>query len=424
MSNQKTCPACGASLNRELNRCPKCGLEGLSRVFLSREDYQDWVRDVLEPHKQMLQARKRPCRVYAGLGFGLILTGAGDLYGFGSNATGCLGETTDENVLTPVPMAKNVVSAAAGYCCTIYLGEDGEVRLIGRSQVDYMKCFQLPAGRIKAVYASPVQNVFWLRMDNDSLWSWGSNIKELIAPRTAKTLHTFQEIALRIEYEGSIRKYYSSHTCGTPAYVDSGYYQSNTKDLVEGEILRLKNTPHYSRMAQQYGEDNLEIWFEPEPKKTRVIKENEEVVEDHYHSRGIYGEVVIGLTKIQEEFFLPRLRLYNTHILSPVRVSAGTYQDRVFEGSGLVRKDNGRDLLQESDKKICLMDSGAAAALTRDGYLEFIDTAGRRRLLAGVSDFSAAGDTVYLLGTDGRVSETTQADLQKGAPNLREICLP
>lgn len=67
-------------LERSIDRCPFCQLDGLNQIFLSRETYEACVRTLVEPHIASI-----PPRVFAGEGFGLILTAAGDLYGIGKN---------------------------------------------------------------------------------------------------------------------------------------------------------------------------------------------------------------------------------------------------------------------------------------------------------------------------------------------------
>lgn len=250
MPNLKTCPACGTEIDERLDQCPECGLKGLKRAFLSWDARQKWVRDVLEPHKQWYlknseKALKTPCRVFAGRDYALFLTKGGRLYGFGSNDTNSIAPGEDREVRIPLLMAENIVSAAAGYCYSICLDQNGGIRLFGQTSHPYPERFQTPEGRTAEVFASPSDNIFWLRMEDGRLLSFGYNMRNQIAPRIEKLYFTFPEISLKIHYSGEFVTNYESYgSRGLHPYASHGsYYHSDRGSLLNDHLLYFKNTP-------------------------------------------------------------------------------------------------------------------------------------------------------------------------------------
>ena len=79
------CPACKATLTEPLpERCPVCQLEGINRMFLTHEEYENWKKTILEEHIK----KTRNHRVSVGHDGVLVLLGDGRLFGFGNNTQG------------------------------------------------------------------------------------------------------------------------------------------------------------------------------------------------------------------------------------------------------------------------------------------------------------------------------------------------
>ncbi len=47
------CPVCETTYDNEVRVCTKCRFIELNKVFLSKEDYQKWVEDVVKPFREM-----------------------------------------------------------------------------------------------------------------------------------------------------------------------------------------------------------------------------------------------------------------------------------------------------------------------------------------------------------------------------------
>lgn len=171
--NKRSCPACGARIPASVQACPACGLTGLNRHFLSREGYEKWVREVLEPHKASMAPK-----VFAGNGYGLILTIRGELYGIGRNDDH---QILDENrpwCCRPVLMAENVISAAAGSHYTIYVTRDGQIHWRGNGAENMPQ-----AADVRTVYAEWGRDLyeetrpdrFWLEKNSGEIFVLGAD---------------------------------------------------------------------------------------------------------------------------------------------------------------------------------------------------------------------------------------------------------
>ncbi len=51
------CPVCETIYDNEVKVCNKCRFTELNKVFLSKEDYQKWVEDVVKPFQEMYQKK-------------------------------------------------------------------------------------------------------------------------------------------------------------------------------------------------------------------------------------------------------------------------------------------------------------------------------------------------------------------------------
>lgn len=458
MSDLKTCPACGTEIDERLDQCPECGLKGLKQIFLSWENRQDWVREVLEPHRQWYEehsekALKTPCRVFAGQNFALFLTKGGRLYGFGSNDTNSIAPGEEREVRTPVLMAENIASAAAGYNYSIFLGKDGRIRLAGQSPIPYSRCLQFLGCEAVAVYADASCDTFWLRTKDGQLLSFGCNLREQIAPRRDDLVYAYPEISLKVHYSGEFVTH--SHKYGTEGFRPyasyGGYNCSDGGSLLNDQVLRFKNTPQYRHEVEghYYSDCNLDLRFRSLPEKTRIVRKNSGTKEQRSSNPDFEKIYVESRDKVQEEFFVPEIHSLNRYIFSALPVPEGKYHDpdRYLRGSGLVestetfsgaahRKDV-PDRLLDTDQKVCFASGSVACILTGDHCLDLEDKDvvkdlvscepyGRKRVLDGVLDCSAVEGTVYLLREDGRIFQTTTEDLWELASwdDFREVPVP
>ena len=45
MKRGKICPVCKKDIGQEADVCPFCGFDQMNRIFLSKEDYEDWQKE-------------------------------------------------------------------------------------------------------------------------------------------------------------------------------------------------------------------------------------------------------------------------------------------------------------------------------------------------------------------------------------------
>jgi hypothetical protein len=118
-------------------------------------------------------------------GHGLYVTGDGKLWTMGSNTFGQLGDSTTASRSTPVQVAENVSSIAAGYGHSLYVTNDGKLWAMG-----YNEHGQLGNGKWDMACATPVRiTPITLYVSPD-----GNDNNDGEAPATAKkTLHPILE---------------------------------------------------------------------------------------------------------------------------------------------------------------------------------------------------------------------------------------
>ena len=174
--NERRCPVCGEEQTEKTNACRNCGLDGLNQMFLSETAYLDWYeREVISRQDRIFNPR-----VFAGgNGHFLILLGSGDLYAVGNNYSGACGPDLPQELTKPVRIARNVKHAAAGKNHTVYITTDGEVKLIGNS--DLSERFQCDI-QTERVFSNG-SDTFFIEAYNGAWYAFGDNSKERIAPR-------------------------------------------------------------------------------------------------------------------------------------------------------------------------------------------------------------------------------------------------
>lgn len=79
-----------------------------------------------------------------------------------------------------LPVAENVISAAAGYNYSIYLDRKGKIYFLGNSGIPFKKRFEQGNLVFKNVYAATDNDIFGAETQNGDFYVWGDNHSELI----------------------------------------------------------------------------------------------------------------------------------------------------------------------------------------------------------------------------------------------------
>lgn len=210
MSKRVKCPCCGRSLEQAAARCSVCGMVGLDQIFLSRRDYKKWEKEVLIPHKAAWEkklrhqeelrkrkalSRKQMPQIFGGCSHALILTGKGRLYGIGSRRDGQLGGSGTGIAEDPQLIADHVRSAALRSYYTIYVTEQGIVKLLGNGE--YADRFQ---GFRDAQRVFSWNGAFWIQDLRGRWFGFGDNSDLQIAERTIKCIHVYYSNPFSINY--------------------------------------------------------------------------------------------------------------------------------------------------------------------------------------------------------------------------------
>lgn len=244
MERQRKCPACGAGVSDKIAECPVCGLKGLDLRFLNKAGYENWVKEVLEPHKASLVPR-----VFAGADFGLILTVGGNLYGIGSNAHRQLSDTAQTHFDQPVLVARDVISAAAAGWNTLYVTRDGKTHW----QSEDRDVLPVLAG-VQEVYGESGYVRFWLVRSSGEVLCFGNNSDEVLAKRTRVLACEMPEVTCL------------DHSLG--AYTE--WSDGGDSAAIWGPEHHFKRKEAYQKLVQRHGPSNVELDVnEIEPNKLK-----------------------------------------------------------------------------------------------------------------------------------------------------------
>lgn len=308
--SKKECPACHLIISGEADTCPNCGLKRLNQIFLSRAEYELWVKNTLQPHLESLAPR-----VFAGYEHVLILTGTGELYGIGKNDCGQLGNPIKEEFSAPHLIAEKVKSAAAGRNYSIYVTNEGGVRLLGNGE--YAEKFQGFA-HAKEVFAMSENDVFWIKDEDGRLYAFGENSIELVESSTAVEIYKFPLTSIDITYKENERKF----AWGT----GSSVYSWPTSNGHEKEVdlkNRLKEEEAYNKFKKQYGEKNLDI-------------ELGACIDVYLVS----GSSLSSGNRTERHFSQPKLMLKNNRIYQPVLSGYEYIKGPFYKACGLIPVNN------------------------------------------------------------------------------------
>lgn len=188
------CPACKTALSKPLpERCPVCKLEGLNRMFLTLEDYEDWKKNVLDEHIKKLRNHKI---FVCDAQHVLVLMDDGTLFQIEGNK--------------PAKVAENVKSVAAGYNYSLYLDSDGKVHFLGNSGIPFKERFKQGDLVFKKVFARLDIDIFGAEDTDGHFYVWGNNHSEVIQTHSLKVLfraYRLEEKKIDDEYEDFVKIY-------------------------------------------------------------------------------------------------------------------------------------------------------------------------------------------------------------------------
>ncbi len=49
------CPVCSTTYDKEIEACATCKFTELNKVFISQEDFKEWVENVVKPFREKYQ---------------------------------------------------------------------------------------------------------------------------------------------------------------------------------------------------------------------------------------------------------------------------------------------------------------------------------------------------------------------------------
>jgi len=343
MEQKKKCPACGEALAPGTAQCPNCQLEGLDQIFLSRADYDNWVRKVLKPHMERLSRR-----VFSDERTLLILTGEGELYGMGGNSSGQIVEDGGYYIREPVHMASNVISAAVSGHYSIFATEDGKIHIRGRGEfADRVPEFC--DAREVFVYGGQ----FFVVNRQGQVFAFGSNHDGSLEPEQEEVLTAFPKMSAK-----AIGPFFDSNA---PFCYGTRYPSDYDQQHAEWEVRnKVGKSEEYQSFAQRYEPSNLHILL----KLTGTARCDTESVQ--------YG----SYTKYNQIYdFIPTLVLRNTYLYTPVLYHDQDYANTPHREYAYPLSLCDRRPLESYPqiKKACLYNDSKYLAVCHDGTLVWFD---------------------------------------------------
>ena len=240
------CPACTTVLSEPLpERCPTCQLEGLNKMFLTLEDNKNWKKTVLNEHIKKLRNHK----IFVGEAHVLLLCDDGRLFQV----------IEDKNEKMEI-VARNVISATAGYNYSLYLDTEGKVHFIGNSGIAFKERFNQGDLAFKKIFARQDVDVFGAEDIDGNFYVWGDNHN----CRLEKWNKTFL-ITLNTVSTSLINKTYlklSKYETYGSKWIVRWYSHSDDYSPAFCELeSSIKTTTEYEAFRKIHGEENLEIDF-------------------------------------------------------------------------------------------------------------------------------------------------------------------
>ena len=284
------CPACGFNLREVVSICPCCGLRDMDRVFLSREDRDKWVQQVLRPFIDGMIPE-----IHVGKKTAIFLTQTGYLYGVGRNDKHQISETASEWIGEPLLIASNVKSADIGPDYVIWADSNGTVRLNGSGEyTDMFTGFN----EARKVLADPNENIFWIINRKGEVYCFGNNFNGLIVPREETIFPISGDFCGNIRFVKGIQEH--------PDYSDGNettYYYTNNEDSERKKILvQAQNSTLYRSLHQKYGRTNVSLELQL---KRRTL---------------VSGKSFEDQEREEKRYFTATILITNEQIFSPVKV--------------------------------------------------------------------------------------------------------
>lgn len=309
--SKKECPACHQILFGDADTCPKCGMMNLNQIFLSKKDYEMWVDNILKPYLERMAAR-----VFAGFSHALILNGKGELYGIGKNDCGQIDRWGPENISAPHLIAKKVKSAAAGRDYSIYVTNEGEVKMLGIGE--YAEKFE-EFSHAEEVFSMPDKNIFWIKDEKGKIYAFGDNDQQDVEPHTEEELYQFAESCVDIIYENHVEII----SMGTQGKSTFEWMSSNGFEMEKELITKLMEDDSYKRFKKKYGEHNI------------YIKVGGKLRRQLVSGRSFYSG-----NRTERYFCAPKVMRKNRRVYQPVLCHYEYIKQPFYKGCGLIPLDN------------------------------------------------------------------------------------
>lgn len=199
---------------------------------------------------------KMTLQVSAGYQYALILKQDGSLYGIGNNYSGQISDSDQKQIMHPFLMATHTKAFAAGCNYSIYIAENGDVKLVGNGE--YTEKFS-GFKNAQDVYACSNENIFLIE---DSLGRWlafGDNHDGKITASKTECIYQFPEE----DYNGESLQVYGTAGPDRALQNRGGVSQVkcrfNKEKYEEEKYKEIVRTDIFRDLSKIYGEKNLLI---------------------------------------------------------------------------------------------------------------------------------------------------------------------
>lgn len=179
----------------------------------------------------------------------MVLRQDGSLYGIGNNQSGQISDSNQKQILTPHLMAIHTKAFAAGCNYSIYITENGDVKLVGNGK--YTEKFG-GFNNAQDVYACSDENIFLIE---DSLGRWlafGDNRHGKISTLKTECLYQFPEE----DFTGSILNMHGTEGPDKALETGGGAGRVSSK-CDHDKYEQVTRTDIFRDLSKIYGEENL-----------------------------------------------------------------------------------------------------------------------------------------------------------------------
>ncbi len=215
MKEINTCPACNAMFESGISVCPNCGF------------------DISEIKEQGSKTPIKKMKIFDGVNYTLALDN-NKLYGFGNNQNRQISNESVSEYKKFHFIADNVISAAASRDYSVYITENGEVKIQGKGEL--AKHFAGFSGAAK-VFATQ-DDQFIIITNNGEFYVFGNNINGQIKEKSTETVYCKYNIPFCHRED-------KTYSITTPYPYEKDKNSSWTND----DIIRLKTQYFSSRIC-------------------------------------------------------------------------------------------------------------------------------------------------------------------------------